>query len=230
MIKHILVTGASGNLGKAVTNKFLEEGLRVTALISHRHDPGFMKHDQLRVLQADLGDEKEAEQVIGRAVEGEYAPHMGVLTVGGFSMGDLADTTDKDLDAMYRLNFLTAYHTTRPLFGHMAGSKNGGQIVFIGARPAIVPGAAAGMVAYALSKSLIFRLAEMINEEGKDKGITASVVVPSVIDTPQNREAMPDADFSDWVTPEEIAANIFHLITPAGKQLRKAVLNVYGNS
>jgi NAD(P)-dependent dehydrogenase (short-subunit alcohol dehydrogenase family) len=230
MMKHILVTGATGNLGKAVTIRFLEEGHRVTALISHRHDPGFMKHDRLRVLQADLEKEKEAEQAISQAVDGKMALDMGVLTVGGFAMGRLPDTTDKELEKMYRLNFLTAYHTARPLFGHMTAKGNGGQIVFIGARPGNTPGAASGMVAYSLSKSLIFKLAEIINVEGKEKKITASVIVPSIIDTPQNREALPDANFSDWVTPEEIAANMVHLITPAGRQLRKVVLNIYGNS
>ncbi|MGW8316585.1 MAG: SDR family NAD(P)-dependent oxidoreductase [Bacteroidales bacterium] len=229
-MKHILVTGATGNLGRAVTVKFLEEGYRVTALISHRHDPGFMKHDRLRILQADLENENEAERVIGQAVDGDTVPDMGVLTVGGLAMGNLTETTDADLEKMYRLNFLTAYHTARPLFEHMAATENGGQIVFIGARPANTPGAGAGMVAYSLSKSLVLKLADLINGEGKKKKITASVIVPSTIDTPQNRDAMPDANFSDWVTPEEIAANIYHLVTPAGRQLRKVILNVYGNS
>jgi NAD(P)-dependent dehydrogenase (short-subunit alcohol dehydrogenase family) len=229
-MKHILVTGATGNLGKAVTSRFLEEGHRVTAFISPRHDPGFMKHERLRVFQADLGNDKETEQIIGKAFERNDIPDMGVLTVGGFGMGRLKDTAGEDLEKMYRLNFLTAYHTARPLFGHMAVSGKGGQIVFIGARPVLEPAAATGMVAYSLSKSLVFSLAEMINEEGKAHGITASVIVPSIIDTPQNREAMPDADASDWVTPDEIAANIDHLITPAGARLRKTVLKVYGNS
>ncbi len=229
-MKHIFVTGAAGNLGKAVTLKFLQEGDRVSALISPRHDPGFIKHDRIMILQADLGDEQEAARVVGEVVEKGGVPQMGVLTVGGFGMGRLMDTTEKDLENMVRLNFLTAYLTARPLFEQMATGKNGGQIVFIGARPANTPGAGAGMVAYSLSKSLVFKLADIINEEGKEKGITASVVVPGTIDTPQNREAMPDADVSGWVTPEEIAANIYHLITPAGQQLKKVVLNVYGRS
>lgn len=202
----------------------------MTALISHHHSTGFMKHERLRIFQADLGKEKEAAQVISQALEGEKILDMGVLTVGGFGMGRLLDTPTEEVEKMVRLNFLTAYHTVRPLFKHLANQNSGGQIVLIGARPVFDPGAAAGMVAYSLSKSLIFKLAEIINEEGKEKGITASVVVPSIIDTPQNREAMPDADVSDWVTPEQIAANILHLLTPSGAQLRKTVLKVYGNS
>jgi NAD(P)-dependent dehydrogenase (short-subunit alcohol dehydrogenase family) len=86
------------------------------------------------------------------------------------------------------------------------------------------------MLSYALSKSLVFRLAEVINEDGKGYGITASVIVPGTIDTPQNREAMPDADFTAWVTASEIADNIYHLSTPAGRQLRESIIKVYGES
>lgn len=229
-MKYILVTGANGNLGKAITTKFLEEGHRVTALISPRHPAGFMKHERLRIFQADLGREKETAQVISQALEGENTLDMGVLTVGGFGMGRLPDTPSEEVEKMVMLNFITAYHTVRPLFKHLAAQNNGGQIILIGARPVFDSGAAAQMVAYSLSKTLVIKLAEIINEEGKDKGITASVVVPSIIDTPQNREAMPEADVSGWVTPDEIAGNILHLLTPAGQQLKKVVLKVYGNS
>ena len=155
---------------------------------------------------------------------------MAVLTAGGFAMGSLADTGREELDRLYRLNFLTAYHVARPVFLQMQKQDEGGQIVLIGSPPALHPGPAREMISYAFSKSLVFRLAEVINEEGKGSGITAPVIVPGIIDTPQNREAMPDADHRTWVTTEEIADNIFHLSTPAGRHLRESIMKVYGES
>jgi NAD(P)-dependent dehydrogenase (short-subunit alcohol dehydrogenase family) len=229
-MKHVLVTGATGNLGKAVTEKFLKEGHRVTALISPNSDPGFINHPLLKVYAADLANEAAAESVIRKASDGGEALDMGILTVGGFGMGRLLDTSMEALEKYYNLNFLTAYNSARSLFRLMVQQEHGGQLVFIGAKQAYETKGAARMVAYSLSKSLIIKLAQLINEEGEEKGVTASVIVPGTIDTPQNRGAMPDADRSGWVSPDQIAENIHHLITPAGKQLRKVVMKVYGNS
>jgi NAD(P)-dependent dehydrogenase (short-subunit alcohol dehydrogenase family) len=110
----------------------------------------------------------------------------------------------------------------------MQKQDSGGQIIFIGSPPALSPEAARGMVSYAFSKSLLFRLAEVINEEGNGSGITARVIVPGIIDTPQNREAMPDADRSSWVSASEIADRIYHLATPVGRQQGKSIIKVYG--
>ena len=86
------------------------------------------------------------------------------------------------------------------------------------------------MVAYSLAKSLIFRLAELMNDEAKGKNIVTSVVVPSTIDTPQNRKAMPDADFSNWVKPEAIADAIYFYCTDEAAVLREPLIKVYNNS
>jgi NAD(P)-dependent dehydrogenase (short-subunit alcohol dehydrogenase family) len=85
------------------------------------------------------------------------------------------------------------------------------------------------MIAYALSKSLVIKFAELLNADGKDKGITTSVLIPGTIDTPANREAMPNADRSTWVTPEELAESMLYLISENGKSLRETVLKFYGN-
>jgi NAD(P)-dependent dehydrogenase (short-subunit alcohol dehydrogenase family) len=179
---------------------------------------------------ADLLDEDQVKEVMGKIYERFESIETAVLTVGGFAMGSIAGTGIADFDRMYRLNFVTAYNVARQLFIRMEGKGGGGQIIFIGTRPALHPGQAKDMIAYSLSKSLVFRLAEVINEDGKSSGITASVVIPSIIDTPQNRSAMPDAEFSKWVSPSEIAENIYHLATPAGRKLRESVIKVYGDS
>jgi NAD(P)-dependent dehydrogenase (short-subunit alcohol dehydrogenase family) len=96
---------------------------------------------------------------------------------------------------MMTMNFATAFHLVKPLMKYFE-AVGGGQFIFIGARPALVAEAGAGSFAYTLSKALIFQMAEIINAEGKSKNIRATVIVPSIIDTPDNRSAMPGADFS----------------------------------
>jgi NAD(P)-dependent dehydrogenase (short-subunit alcohol dehydrogenase family) len=87
-----------------------------------------------------------------------------------------------------------------------------------------------GMVAYGMAKSLIFRLAELMNEEAKGYNVVTTVIVPSTIDTPQNRKSMPDADFSKWVKPEAIADIIYEYCTPAASVIRESVIKIYNNS
>lgn len=230
MSKTILITGASGNLGGAVLKKFQEDDFQIAALVSERQANKLETTARIKTFPLDLLDENQVQKAIRRTVEVFKSIDMAVLTAGGFALGGLADTGEEEMDKMYRLNFLTAYHTARQVFLQMQSQEVGGQIIFIGSRPAIHPASARGMISYAFSKSLVFRLAEVINEEGKGSGITASVIVPGIIDTPQNRAAMPDADFTDWVAAQEIADNIYHLSTPAGKQLRESILRVYGKS
>jgi len=230
MNKTILITGASGNMGGAVLKKFLENGFQIAALVSDKRTNNLKASANLKIFPLDLLNEDKVQKTIRQVVEIFGKIDMAVLTAGGFAIGGLADTGEEELNKMYRLNFLTAYHLARQVFLQMKQQENGGQIIFTGSRPALHPGSAGNMLSYALSKSLVFRLAEIINEDGKGYGITASVIVPGIIDTPQNREAMPDADFTSWVTASEIADNIFHLSTPAGRQLRESIIKVYGES
>lgn len=230
MRKTILITGAAGNLGSAVIKKFIENDYQIAALVSDRGAKKLKTTTNLKIYPVDLLDEIKAQQTVNQIVEDSGNLDMAVLTAGGFAMGNLADTGEEELNKMYRLNFLTAYHIARQVYIQMQEQEDGGQIIFTGSRPAIHPGSAKDMLSYAFSKSLVFRLAEVINEEGKSSGISASVIVPGIIDTAQNRSAMPDADFADWVSASEIADNIYHLSTPAGKQLRESIIKVYGDS
>ena len=139
-----------------------------------------------------------------------------------------AATTTADVDKMLEINFKTAFHIVKPLYDYFE-KNGGGQFVFIGARPGLNPSEGRNQMAYALSKSLVFRLAEMINEEGKSKNIRAHVVVPSILDTPANRAAMPDADPSGWVKTEDVAETIAFLLSDAGRSLREVVVKAYNN-
>ena len=226
MKKTVLVTGASGNLGSAMVKKCLERGFRIAAFQNTRESEGGDVSGQIEHFAVDLTDELRVKELLEEVYARFECIDLAVLTVGGFAMGGLADTSLEDLDRMYHLNFITAFNVARRLIAGMEKQQGEGQMVFIGTKPALHPEMAKNMVAYSLSKSLLFRLAEVVNEEGKNRGISASVFVPGTMDTPQNRSAMPDADSSKWVSPEKVAESILSLITPAGKGLKGKIIEV----
>jgi NAD(P)-dependent dehydrogenase (short-subunit alcohol dehydrogenase family) len=140
-------------------------------------------------------------------------------------MGTIPETGLQDLERMFRINFNTAYTLTRELIPRMEKS-GGGQILYIGSAPAIHPELAGSMLAYTLSKTLLMDLSKIINSNYHSAGISSTVIVPGTIDTPRNREAMPDADFSKWQTPGQIAGRIFELFTPEGASVRGGILEI----
>lgn len=230
MPKVAIVTGASGNMGREVVKKFLAEGYKVIGTVIP-NDP--VKTDitdsNFETVVVNLDDEENAKRFIDSVVEKHGTIDAAVLTVGGFAMGSIAETTTADIMQQYKLNFETAYNTVRPVFIQMI-KQNNGRIFLIGSRPGLSMKNAKGMVAYSLAKSLIFRLAELMNDEAKGKNVVTSVVVPSTIDTPQNRKSMPDADPSKWVKAEQIADVIYFYCSEKGNVLREPVIKVYNNA
>jgi NAD(P)-dependent dehydrogenase (short-subunit alcohol dehydrogenase family) len=230
MQKTAIVTGAYGNLGRAVVQKFISEGYAVFGTIM----PGEQVPDEFPATgftgsTIDLTNEDDAAVWIRSVAAQTGSIDAAVLTVGGFAMGTVADTDSAAIQKQYKLNFETTYHIARPVFGQMMQQKSG-RIFMIGARPGLQASFSNGMVAYGLAKSLVIRLAELMNQEAKGKDVVTTVVIPSTIDTPQNRKAMPDANFNDWVKPEDIAASIYFYCTPAATSLREPVLKLYGNA
>jgi NADP-dependent 3-hydroxy acid dehydrogenase YdfG len=144
-------------------------------------------------------------------------------------MGNISSTKTSDIYKQYQLNFETAYNMARPIFTQMM-KQNSGRLFFIGSRAGLEVSKGKGTIAYALSKSLIFRLAEILNAESKGKDVVTSVIVPSIIDTPPNRESMPEADFSTWVTPEQIADVIYFYSGDKASVLREPVIKMYHHS
>ena len=227
MAKTILVTGAYGNLGRAVVKAALLAGYQVfgTAAPGEMIPEGFPSGD-VDMRTVDLLDEAATSALI-RDLVSRGGIEAAVFTVGGFAMGDIASTTSADLLEQYRLNVETLYHAARPVFLDMK-NKGRGRLFLIGARPATDMRMARGMTAYGLSKSLVFRLAELMNAEAAGTDVVTSVVVPSTLDTPRNRAAMPDADPSAWVKPEDIASVILFHCSPAAGSLRETVIKMYG--
>ena len=212
-MKTIIITGASGNLGTATVKKFADEGYNVVAA-THA---------------TNLTNETAAAAFVEEAIKKHGSIEGALLLVGGFAMGKIEETSLAELNKMRALNFDTAFNIAKPVFRHMMERKYG-RIVFVGARPALKPEQGKNMVAYALSKSLLFELANILNASAKGVNVVSSVIVPGTIDTPVNRESMPDADPVNWVKPEQIAEVLDFICNDKGLPLREGVYKIYNNA
>jgi len=229
-MKTAIVTGASGNLGQAVVKKFIDEGYYVIGtVIPNDAIPINFPADKFEKVVVDLMSEEDAQKFIDSVISKHESIDAAILTVGGFAMGKIADTKTADIMKQYKLNFETAYNVARPVFIEMM-KQNSGRIFIIGSKPGLDARNGKGMIAYSLAKSLIFRLAELMNDEAKGKNVVTSVIVPSTIDTPQNRSAMPDAKFDNWVKPEAIADVVYWHCTDEASVIREPVIKVYNHA
>ncbi len=223
MSRNIIITGAAGNLGSAVVDKFKREGYHIIALLQPGKDEEAEEADDS--YEVDVTDEIAVEEFIK-----EYHMQYGELDalamiVGGFGGGSIEETTQSDFEKMFKLNFFSAYHLVKGFLPIMKKQQKG-TLLFVGARPALHASDAAGALAYAMSKKLVISLAEVVGEETDNSAIRSHVFVPSIIDTPENREAMADADHNKWVTPKEIAEAMHYAVnTPA---LRNMTFKLYG--
>lgn len=229
-MKTVIVTGASGNMGQAVVQKFLSEGYRVIGT-AVPNDPVPLEFNDANFEKTvvDLMNEAEGEKFILSIVEKYKTIDVLVSTVGGFALGSIAETKTADILKQYKLNFETAYNVARPAFVQMM-KQTAGRIFLVGSKPGLSAENGKGMVAYGLGKSLIFRLAELMNDEAKGHNVVTAVLVPSTIDTPQNRKSMPNADAESWVKPGAIADTIYFYCTEQAGAIREPVIKLYNNA
>lgn len=229
-MKKVIITGANGALGKAVTNKFISEGYTVIAAVGSKSSLDELPaHDRLEVHAVDLTDERVAEQFVRDAIATHGRIDAALLLVGGYAPGDLSATSGDVLRKQFSLNFETAYFVARTIWEHFTANHYG-RLVFIGSRTAIVPAQARHSLAYALSKNLLFSFAEILNQSVKGSNITATVVAPSTIDTEANRKSMPEVDPSKWVAPSQLADVLEFIVSDKGDPLRESVYKVYGQA
>ena len=229
-MKTAIITGASGNMGQAVVKKFLAEGYFVIGtLIPGDHVTVESNGKNFETAVVDLMNEDAAHQFVDFAAVKHNSIDVAVLTVGGFAMGKITDTKTSDITNQYKLNFETAYNVARPVFKQML-QQGSGRIFLIGSKPGSDMKKSKGMIGYGLAKSLIFRLAELMNDEAAGTNVVINVVVPSTIDTPQNRKSMPGADFNAWVKPEAIANIIYFHCTEDAVPMREVVIKIYNKS
>ena len=229
--KTVLVTGAAGNLGQAVAAAFARQGARLVLLgrsvDSLKATFGEAGDNRLYVA-ADLLDGPQVAAALAAAVQRFGRIEVLCNLAGGFRMGDAVhETADSTWDFLMDINARTLLNMAKSVVPHMLES-GGGKIVNVGAFGA--QRGAARMGAYAASKSSVIRLTESMAAELREKNINVNCVLPTVIDTPENRAAMPDADPSRWVAPTDLASVIVFLASDAAKAVHGAALPVTGLS
>jgi NAD(P)-dependent dehydrogenase (short-subunit alcohol dehydrogenase family) len=218
----VVVTGASGALGSAVVEALAARGDRVAAVVS----PRSVEHVAKRAGVVAIGLETWPS-AIARA-EAELGPIDGaVLTAGSWAGGKpLAEADEDELEKMLSANLATAHAALRGLLPGMI-TRGKGSIVVVGSRAAVEPKTAARSAAYAASKAAVVALAQAAAAENLAHGVRINAVLPSTIDTPANRKAMPNADASHWVSLPSLAGVILFLLSDAARDISAAAIPVY---
>jgi NAD(P)-dependent dehydrogenase (short-subunit alcohol dehydrogenase family) len=225
-----IVTGGTGGLGSAVVARLLDDGWRVVVpwVVEHELER-VPEREGLELVQADLFDAGAVADVVGLAAGAADAPLRGVVNlVGGFAAGGrVHETPIEEFEKQFRLNLRPAYLVVSAAVPHLL-EGGGGSIVCVGTRAAIQP--FSGAAGYISSKAAVIAFAQAVAVEYKNDGIRCNAILPSVIDTPGNRASMPNADFSKWVKPAEIAGVIAHLLSDDSRPTSGAAVPVYGRA
>ena len=227
-----LITGGTGGLGQAVTRVVAQAGAEVVVThVSPQEADALQQAMGAHHLRCDLVrvDVTDATAV-RRLVEDVLARHGRIDSlmnlVGGYLGGvAIADLSDADWNHQMDLNLRSAFMCCRAVVPHML-AQGFGRIVNVSSRAAVRPGPSSA--AYNISKAGIIILTETLSEEVKRSGVNVNCILPSVIDTPANRRAMPNADFDLWVKPDEIAEVIQFLLSDASRAITGAAIPVYG--
>src|SRR5690606_25628378 len=196
----VLVTGAAGNLGRAVADAFERggAGLVLVDLSRQALEAAYEESAQRLLVPADLVDQEAVDAMVAEAVSRFGRIDVLCNIAGGFAMGSAIHETDDDTwESLFDLNVRTLLRTARAVVPVMLGA-GGGRIVNVGAFAA--QKGVARMGAYVASKSVVIRVTETMSAELRERGINVNCVLPTIIDTPQNLAAMPDADPSRWVS------------------------------
>ena len=218
----IAITGGHGVLGRAVVEAALADGLKV-AVIDHASGQS-APEGVLELGGVDLTDPDSATKAID-AVASHFGRLDALLNIAGGFVWQTTDDADPAWAKMFALNLTTALNASRAALPHLKASPEG-RIVNVGANAALK--SAAGMGAYAASKAGVHRLTESLAEEVKETSVTVNAVLPSILDTAQNRKDMPDADPAKWVAPSDLARVMLFLASPDSRAITGALVPVTG--
>ncbi|MCB1049988.1 MAG: SDR family NAD(P)-dependent oxidoreductase [Acidobacteria bacterium] len=225
--KTFVITGGTGALGSAVCKAFLQQGAKVVSSCwveqeLDRMDPWIKEHPDFKVVKANLSEEAEVEQLFDQI----ESPLTGLIAIaGGFAYAPLVETSLTTYKTMLDSNLTHLFLASRAALKRMDANQPG-RIIGIGSFAVTHP--VANMSAYRAAKAGVMNLIETIAEETLKTAITANAILPTVMDTPANRKAMPDADPSEWVSLEQVAATILWLCRPENGHITGAALPVRG--
>lgn len=226
--RQVLLTGGTGGLGLGVTPAILARGAQVT--IPYRSEDGVARlkgilssaeFERIRFVKADLDRESVVERLVSDLGRVDILIHL----VGGFSMGKTEEFSFEDWQRSLNLNLNTTFLVCKHCLKLMRQHEYG-RIVTVGSRGAVQPGAR--LAAYCASKAAVVALTQAIARETQDMDITANTVLPSIIDTPSNREAMGEEEADRWVDPRSLAEVICFLASDAARDIRGAAIPIYG--
>lgn len=222
--RHVVVTGGSGFLGTAVCGELLSRGAHLHVPV---HEPKeldrfpFREHERAHVrLGLDLTVEKTVERYYAELPSLWASIHVA----GGFAMAPVADTSLEGFLELMNMNAVTCFLACREAVKAIRRSDGAGRIVNVSSTSALAP--KGGTVAYSASKAVVAALTAGLADELAAEGIWVNAIAPTTIDTPANRDAMPDADFSEWSAPSSIAKTVAHLASPENEVARGAVVPV----
>ena len=222
--KVVVITGANGGLGANVTQAFLRTGATVVGIARKIREDEFAG-GTFTAIEADLTN-SEAVSKIAEDIAARFGRIDALVHVmGGFAGGKpVTDTEDATWRRMLDLNLNSGFYAARAFLPHLR--KSAGRLIFVGSKAADAPHP--GLAAYVTSKAALVMLARVIAAENADAGMRVNVVMPGTMDTPGNRAAMPNADFKQWVPPNDVAGLIVWLASEAAAQVNGAVIPIAG--
>lgn len=231
--KVIFITGSAGNIGQAVVRRFANEGARL-ALAEHNLErlntftaSLGLNADKHLNLVGDVTDITSVQGMIQQCVSHFGTLDIAVHTVGGYAAGQPVHEAGIEVwDKMMALNAKSTYVVCGQVAKYLVEREQGGKIITILARNAGQGTANAG--AYSASKAAAQRIVESMSAELRTYGINVNGIMPANIDTPQNREAMPDANFDTWVTPDDIASTVRFLASHEANAINGASVPIFG--
>jgi NAD(P)-dependent dehydrogenase (short-subunit alcohol dehydrogenase family) len=220
----VLVAGGTGALGTAVVRELIDTGYSVVATWIVPEERERLSSLAVELVEADLFDARAAERAVAAVDDLEAVVNL----VGGFSAGPRVHETDpEDFERMIRLNLTPAFMLARAAMSRMV-ERGRGAFVGVSARPALRP--FPGAAGYVTGKAAVLAFIQALDADYRDDGIRCNAILPSVIDTPANRAAQPDADWSRWVPPEGIAKVVRFLVSEDSSPTSGAAIPVYGRA